>query len=228
MSLVNDVSTIATPKRVDDFRALLNKRSGIARNNRYSIVITPPSQGFINFDFDRALTSLVSGTFKPHSYLSDPRDIALLCTSTSFPGRQVQTSDYSMYRNPKKVPVAYFNEDITMNFHLTGDYYAKNMFDEWQGLVIDPETYLVRYENEYKSDVLIHQLNHTGFPVHSIRLKNAYPVGVNSVELSAENDDSVPNLSVTFAYDDFELDGALSSLARGVTQQLSSIIGNIF
>jgi cobalamin biosynthesis Mg chelatase CobN len=166
----------------------------------------------------------LSGTFSLGGLVNDPRDITILCQSCSLPGRLVQTGDYdSIGRNPRKYPVSVVDEDITFSFLLTNDYYVKKFFNRWQGSVIDPVTNLVSYPAQYKTDVIIQQLDRNNTPVYGVKLIGAYPTGVNSIELSNESADATHSLSVTMVYDRFEVEGAISSLVSGVKNKLGAL-----
>ena len=90
---------------VENLKSEVVRRSGLANPNRFRAMINVP-------DYVRE-----GGKF-------DMRSLDLLCESISFPGKQIETLDYSMYRNPLKIPTGYINDDITISFRLTEEFYA--------------------------------------------------------------------------------------------------------
>ena len=186
MSLVNKVQGLISPTTIDDFKSVISRRSGLAPANRFAIFMSPPSQTLLNLDLQNIASNLLSGNFGPSQLVNDPRDIAILCESCSLPGRQIQTLDHQNrnYRQSVKEPQGYFNEDVSFVFHLTNDYHMKKVFDRWLDLIINPETYQVAYKNEFVSDVTIQQLNQQNVPVYGVKLKNAFPVTMNAIELN--------------------------------------------
>lgn len=223
MSLFNDIANTISPTSIDAFKATIGKRQGLARANRFAIFMSPPSSSLLNLDVESIGASLISGSFDPRSLVNDPRDIALLCESCQIPGRQITTLDYSLIRQQLKVPNGYLNEDITFVFHLTNDYYMRNIFDKWSQLVIDQVTYRVSYPSQYKRDVTIQQLNEQNIPVYGVKLKNAFPVTIQSIDLNNTSADTTQKLSVTFTYEDFEPEGAISSALSGIKNAVGGI-----
>jgi hypothetical protein len=225
MSIIDGIKRGLNPTSIDAFKATIGRRSGLARQNRFALFMTPPQQTLLNLDLQNAAANLLSGSFSVGSLVNDPRDIALLCNNCQLPGRQIQTLEKQFldFRQSIKVPTGYFNEDINFEFHLTNDYYIKKIFDRWSGSIIDQETYHLKYDSEYKTDVTIQQLNEQNIPVYGVKLKNAYPVTVNSVDLNNESSDTTQKLSVTMTFEDFETEGALSSVVSSVKNSIGGL-----
>lgn len=224
MSLVDKLSTAISPVSIDSFKSTIGRRGGLAPQNRFAIFMTPPSATFLNLDVQAAASSLLSGNFGLSSLVNDPRDLNILCESVSLPGRQIQTLDYQdlNFRNTVKQPTGYFNEDVTFTFHLTNDYHVKKLFDKWIDTIINPKTYNTAYKNQYVTDVTIQQLNQKNIPVYGIKLKNAFPVTINTLELNNASGDT-QKVSITITYDDYEPEGAITSALSGV----KNIIGGV-
>lgn len=225
MSIIDGIKRGLNPTSIDAFKSTVGRRSGLSRQNRFAIFMTPPQQTLLNLDLQNAASNLLSGNFSLGSLVNDPRDIALLCNSCQLPGRQIQTLEKQFldFRQSIKVPTGYFNEDINFEFHLTNDYYIKKIFDRWTNTIIDQDTYHLKYDSEYKTDVTIQQLNEQNIPVYGVKLKNAYPVTVNSVDLNMESSDTTQKLNVTMTFEDFETEGALSSVASSVKNSIGGI-----
>jgi hypothetical protein len=227
MGLFTDIKNKINPNTVEDIKASINKHGGVARSNRFNVIITPPTQTLLNLDLESLASSALSGNFGLGSLINDPREFSILCESCSFPGRQVTTLDYTTFRNSRKIPYAYANEDITFSFHLTTDYYMKKVWERWHQSIIDPETYLIEYDDKYQSDIIIQQLDRNNLPVYGVLLKNAYPVGINSIELSNGTENEGEKLSVTVTYEDFEPQGAISTMVSGVRNTITSSLRRI-
>ena len=228
MSLVKKIQGTISPTTIDDFKSVISRRSGLAPANRFAIFMSPPSQTLLNLDLQNVASNLLSGNFGPGQLVNDPRDVSLLCESCSLPGRQIQTLDkqHMNYRQSIKIPQGYFNEDVNFVFHLTNDYHMKKVFDRWLDLVINPETYQVAYRKEFVTDVTIQQLNRQNVPVYGIKLKNAFPVTVNTIELSnasAENQ----KLNVTLTYEDYETEGSIASSIGGVKNIIGGVLNRL-
>ena len=112
--------------RVDDLKAIIGKRGGIAKTNRFVVIMTPPQATLINTDWQGLIGSAISGNLGFSDFFNDPRDMAMLCRSCSLPGRSINTLEFPRegYKNQIKYPYSYVNEDVSFNFMLTNDYYC--------------------------------------------------------------------------------------------------------
>lgn len=226
MGLFTDIKNKVNPNTIEDIKGAINKHGGLARSNRFNVIITPPTQTLLNLDLQSLAVSAISGNFSIGNLFNDPREFSLLCESCSFPGRQIQTLDYTTFRNPRKVPYQYVNEDITFTFHVTTDHYMKKVWERWQQSIIDPKKYLIEYDDKYQSDIVIQQLDSKNLPTYGILLKNAYPTGVNSIALD-NNADGPQKLSVTVTYEDFEPQGAIATMISGARNTIVNTLRRI-
>lgn len=222
MGLLDNLKNTVNPTSVDDIKATIGKRGGTSVPNRFSITFTPPQQTLLNLDLQSVAASALSGTFSVGGLVNDPRDISILCESCSLPGRLIETIDYdALDRSVRAQPTRITDEDVTAAFLLTNDYYMKKIFDRWQAAVIDVDSHLVSYPTEYKRDIIIQQLDQNNTPIYGVKLINAFPTAVNSVELSNDSTDAKHSLSVTFSYDNFEVEGAIKSIINSVSEKLN-------
>lgn len=211
---------------IDDLKAIIGKRAGLARQNRFVVVMNSPASSLINKDFQGLVGQALSGQIGLNDFINDPRDVALLCQSTQLPGRQFNTLEYSrnMYANQVKIPYTYTNEDVTFTFLLTNDYYMKKFFEDWMSKVYDFKNHTLQYKPTYVSDLIIQQLDPKNTVVYGVKLRDAYPISVNSVNLDNTQTDAYQTLNVTFTYSEVVREGALSSILSGV----KGLIGNFF
>lgn len=179
---------------IESLKATLSKRGGAAVQNRFSLKITPPAG------------LQVDGR--------DLRDFELLCDNCSLPGRQITTFDYQLLQQSFKIPNGFLNEDVTLTFILTNDYFAKRFFDAWAALTVDFERYKVKYLEEYRGVIEIHQLtkSHQANPergtdydkkVYGVRLEDAFPTTVGTIALDNAAENTIQKFSVTISYKNF-------------------------
>jgi len=178
---------------IDTLKSAIEKGKGLARSNRFEVIF-----------------SLPPALFELGNVTDNAQKISLLAQSCSLPGRTIDTISRKNVRQSVKVPSGYSQEDITMTFLLTNDYFAKRLIDRWVNSSVDQETYRVSYDNYYCSDILINQIDTEDKKVYSVKLLRAWPVSYESITLSHENENDVVKLSVTFTYDDFEFDPNMS------------------
>jgi hypothetical protein len=187
---------------IDTFKATIGKRYGLAKANRFLVIFTPPSQSLVNLSILDIIGRYASGTdVNAKSFVSDPRDIAFLCESTQLPGRNINTLDYQAEKETLKIPNGFIDDDVTMTFLLTGDYYMKDMMETWMSSIVDTEKYQVGYKKDYQTDITIQQLNDFDKNIYGIRLQNAYPINISAIELNNTGENTIQRVTVTFAYD---------------------------
>lgn len=204
---------------IDNLKATISKKGGLAKANRFNVIFTPPSASLLNLNPQSIIGSLLSGNFSAGNLINDPRDISILCQSVTIPGRNISTFDHQDVRQSNKFPYTFIDEDVTFTFLLTNDYYMRQMFDNWMSGIFDADSYRVGYKKDYSVDVVIQQLNEKNIPVYGVRLQKAFPINIDSIELSQEGQDVV-KMSATFAYDKFKPEGPISSTGSAIRSAL--------
>jgi len=209
---------------IDTLKSTIAKKGGLARQNRFNVIFTPPTQSLLNLNPEVLVGSLLSGnTPSVKNLINDPRDIALLCESVNFPSRTISTNDVALDRQVNQFPYTVIDGEVSMSFILTNDYYMKTMFDGWQSGVLDVDTFTVGYKNDYSTDVIIQQLDSNNKPIYGVKLEKAFPTVVDQIELSQEGGEYA-KLSVTFSYDKYVVEGPLSSTAS-VLGSVADLLG---
>ena len=175
---------------IDKLKSSIDKRGGFANPHRFKAIINYPTAV-------RNWQNLIPSS-------ADKDFLNLTCESINLPGRQIETNDYSMYRNTIKMPSGYMNDEVNITFRLTEDYYAKEVFDKWQLSIFDQKNYLVGFFNDYVADMEFESLNKMNNTTHVVKLFDCYPVTVGGIEKTNESTDDILKLQVTIAYRDFE------------------------
>lgn len=227
---------------IDTLKSTLNRRGGLAKANRFAVYITHPGgkNSLVNTDISsiigNAATSVVQGgSFNVFSFFNDPRDMYLLCESVNLPGRQILTQEYTTGQRTRKKPYNYVTDDVNMTFNLTNDYMVFEYFRTWMDLIVPEEAenhYSVAFKDRYATDITIQQIATQDYiPAYQIKLRNAFPITLNSVQLSNAGEGTVAQCSVTFAYDEWErmdlIDGYKDMFNRAVGKNgiLSDTLG---
>lgn len=199
---------------IDQLKATISKKGGLSQANRFNVMFTPPQGSLLNSDPATLIGGLASGGGLSN-IVNDPRDISLLAESVNLPSSQITTLDHIAEKQSVKIPYAVIQEEVTMTFLLTNDYYIKNMFDKWGQSIIDLETYRVAYKKDIVTDVVIQQLNKQNIPIYGVKLENAFPTTIGGVALSNESADTPNKLTVTFSYDKYVVEDGLTSAISG-------------
>ena len=180
---------------INDLKAVIGKRGGVAQTNRFEINVNTPSA--LNLD---------------------TRDFSILCESCSLPGRQITTIDYQILQNSYKIPSGFVNEEVTFTFVLTNDFYVKKAFETWANAVVDFNSYKVKYRDSYAGEITIRQLNKgttnknddgTLFvkeesTIYEAVLHNAFPVSIGAISLDNNSENTIQKFTVSVAYENFE------------------------
>jgi len=206
---------------IERLKSLINKKGGLAKANRFNVMFTPPTQSLLNIDLQGMISSAISGNFNAKNIVNDPRDISLLCDSVVMPGKQISTLDYQTTKNSVKIPYGYIQDDVSLSFLLTNDYYMKTIFDKWINSIVDTEKYCVAYKDDITCDVIIQQLDEQDVPIYGVKLEGAFPLSVSEIALSNESTNAIQKLNVSFAYDKCVPQGALSSTGSAIRSALS-------
>lgn len=206
---------------IDNLKAIISKKGGLAKQNRFQVFFTPPSASLLNLNAETIISSAISGNFSARNLINDPRDISLLCQSVALPGRQISTLDYQAEKQTIKIPYGELHDDVTLTFLLTNDYYIKTMFDSWVGSIVDMDQYSIAYKKDIVTDVVIQQLDEKNTPIYGVKLENAFPTTVGDVALDNNSENTIQTLEVSFSYDKYVPEGALSSTASAIQSALS-------
>ena len=169
---------------IDKLKSAVSRRDGFARANRFEVIIIPPVSAF-GGSVDKA------------------RDLNIFCEQCSFPGRQMQTFETNYTRQQIKIAQSFINEDVSITFNLTNDFFVKEIFDKWTNLIIDRDTFKKNYDSVYKRDIYLYQNDNNNKHVFEVQLINAFPISVQSVESSNGGED-IQQVTVEFTYEDFK------------------------
>lgn len=205
---------------IDRLKGTIGRRTGLAKANRFAVFFSLP---IVSLNPGTILTNVLSGNRNPMQILNDPRDATFLCESVTLPGKQITTNDYQTNIRPVKKPYGYLNEDVSLTFLLTGDYFMKNVFTQWQNSIINSDK-SINYKTQYTSTMTIQQLNDQNLPTYTIQLRNAFPTTVSAIELSNASENTVSRVTVTMAYDDWE-EATFAGALLGVGVKA---LGNLF
>ena len=189
---------------VDNLKSVISKKGGLAKNNRFQVLFTPPTQALVGISIENVVGNLITGKSNGiKQFVNDPRDISILCEQVTLPSRSLSTIDYVSDRQSNKFPYTSIDGDVTMHFIVTNDYYAKTLFETWMSSIVDTEGYQLGYKNDYSTDIVIQQLNQQNIPIYSVRLEGAFPVTVNAVSLDSNAENTIQKMSVTLSYENF-------------------------
>jgi T4-like virus tail tube protein gp19 len=145
----------------------------------------------------------------PSTVLAGSYDLLYRCEIAQLPGRNFSTMEQKTYGPVEKFPYWTNYNDIDLTFIVDDTMLIKNAFDEWME-TINPSTgkdadgnsvrnFNFNYKSDYAVDIIIVQYDIQGKLSYQVRLRDAFPINVNQLDLDWSSD-SFHKLTVTFAY----------------------------
>lgn len=180
---------------VSDIQAKISERGGLARPNFFAVTFTGPS------------------SINPDIFL-----VNAICESVSLPGRAISTNEHTTTKHATKTPYSFINDDVTLTFLVTNDFYIKNLFEKWMKTVINDEDGKIYYKSQYASDMTITVLSVDGKVVHKVNLEKAFPIAFTAIELSNTAESQVMRFTVTMTYDNFKSNTTYFTLATSLAE----------
>lgn len=131
------------------------------------------------------------------------RDLSLLCSAVTLPGRGFSTIDRYHHGPIRKVPYSELYDEVSTTFYVTEKMDHHSYFNEWQ-LLIAGEDYYLGYYNDIIGSVIIETENKQDRKTASYELFEAYPLTISPITLAYSSVGVVPEFTVTWAYHHFE------------------------
>jgi len=127
--------------------------------------------------------------------------ISIMCNVAGMPERGIQVFENRHYNTPFKLPYVTMYQEATFTFFSTPKYPERKFFDAWQNEVIHPENGLVGFYDTFRGDIVVSHLEgETGSVDYKIKLMDAYPTSIGSIELGYSMTDSLSPVSISFVY----------------------------
>ena len=171
---------------IDDFKA--NLIGGGARANQFRVTVTPPSGIAIGLDVRRA-SFLVRASILPASTLGE--------IEVPFRGRNIYVSGDRPA--PETWSTTFFNDT---------DFMVRNAMELWHNGINDfANNTGVIAPSDYQTDLFVEQLDRDDTVLKTYIFRNAYPLEIASIDLTAESAASIEEFEVTWRYQHFEPSG---------------------
>lgn len=167
---------------IEDFRSAIFKDS-LARTNRFEVIIPAP------IGMSNSNSSYAGST-------------SLYCEMASLPPVNISTKSFKIFGPTYQRPFGaeYGGEGVSLTFHVDRDMNIKKFFDEWTAVIVDPDSGLVNYQENYISTLTLRQLDEQENVTYELELYEAFPRSVNLLELNNSAQNQTHRLNVLFAY----------------------------
>ena len=186
---------------INDFKAKIGSRGGLAATNLFRARITPP----LSLGIDLADNEL-------HFY----------CQTVELPGIEFQTADVfnSGFGIAEKRVTGLQYTTLPTVFTVDSEFAVKDFFHRWAKLIYNYDdssgvnfavdrqfTHELNYKKDYvgKMEVDVWSTNSEVAPrVFTYEFENVYPVNIGNVSVAWENNDTIMTLPVGFSYDRYK------------------------
>ena len=188
------------------FQAQINQGEGMARPNRFYVIINPPQK-------------LVTTPGGPPSQLSQNtnndlnsaamrENMQMMCNKITMPSRDINTAPHKTYGPKREMPYAYsYSGEIELTFY--GDKFLRQrmFWENWQKTIFDGETHDMRYYDDYVGSIDIFQLGQFDAKAdddarvtYAVRLFEVYPQIISPIEYTYGNNNSIVEVPVTLNF----------------------------
>ena len=188
------------------FQAQINQGEGMARPNRFYVIINPPQK-------------LVTTPGGPPSQLSQNtnndlssgamrENMQMMCNKITMPSRDINTAPHKTYGPKREMPYAYsFSGEIELTFF--GDKFLRQrmFWENWQKTIFDGETHDMRYYDDYVGSIDIFQLGQFDAKAdddarvtYAVRLYEVYPQIISPIEYTYGANNTIVEVPVTLNF----------------------------
>lgn len=163
---------------------------------------------------NKLLATFREGFAKANRYRVDftgntnPESLNVMCDAVTWPGRQISTNEVFTDMKASRRAYAFINDDVTVSFILSNDWYAWDYLNKWHESVIGnisgDRNFTVNFKEDYQRQILISHLDESDKIRKQILLKGAFPTTLSSLELANQNENTVLRVTATFSYENWQ------------------------
>ncbi len=175
---------------IDKLKAIFNARGTVPRLNRFKLDCS-------------GINTILGNLEDPGGFANLPADMSFLAANVTLPGRQLMTVGHENFSGGGPLtdyPHGFVNDDFSCSFPMTGDFAVKKLFEEWMYYIVHGENFLVRFPDQYKVDLILHQIDTKEKEIYSVKIEDAFPKTISTIEYNQAPDAMVPILNVSFGY----------------------------
>ena len=192
------------------FQAEINQGEGMARPNRFLVIINPPARSKLSNA--ELLASEFgggsAGTNNDLESLNTANNMGLMCNKVTMPSRDVNTQSHITYGPKREMPYAYsFSGEVECTFY--GDKFLRQrmFFENWQKKIFSNETHNMNYYDNYVGSMDILQLGQFDAKAdddarvtYAVRLFEVYPQTIGSLEYAYGTNNAIVELPITLNF----------------------------
>ena len=188
------------------FQAQINQGEGMARPNRFYVIINPPQK--LVTTPGGPPSQLSKNTNNDLSSAAMRENMQMMCNKITLPSRDINTAPHKTYGPKREMPYAYsFTGEIELQFY--GDKFLRQrmFWENWQKTIFDGETHDMRYYDDYVGSIDIFQLGQFDAKAdddarvtYAVRLFEVYPQIISPIEYTYGNNNAIVEVPVTLNF----------------------------
>ena len=153
---------------------------GVARPNLFTVEF-PKTPGGLNYNND---------------------EMSLRVQSVTLPGKNITTTPNDNAYGPsyEMANGISYAEDIQVTYILDQDHRAREFFNSWQDVIVNPSSYDLNYYDDYIGTMSIYQLDQNEQIASHVMLHEVYPKSVGPIEYSMGDGNSFLTVTVNMAF----------------------------
>ena len=208
---------------LNEVLAEFREDSGYAQPNRYEVVLYPPTGRKGN----KNLINIFSQTMQENTKEGIVRTTGLRCSQIDFPGRDLETvEDTNIYGPTRDIVQGVTYSDITATFQMSQDLKEKQLFETWQRLCYNPQTWAMQYYDQYVGAMDIYQLDKTNRRRYGVQLVECFPKSIGSIGLDYAANDQLSTMQVTWSYRYWKSLADESDLPKPLGDRVRDVLGD--
>ena len=191
------------------FQAQINQGEGMARPNRFYVIINPPQSLVTD---TRAVGPagqyIDEGSLRDLTSAQMRENMQMMCNKITLPSRDINTAPHKTYGPKREMPYAFsFSGEIELTFY--GDKFLRQrlFWENWQKQIFNTETFDMKYYNDYVGSIDIFQLGQFDAKAdddarvtYAVRLFEVYPQIISPIDYTYGNNNSIVEVPVTLNF----------------------------
>lgn len=167
--------------RISDFKANVSAGDGLAKSNRFSVVMSMPAQ-------------LVAAGITPF------QNLLLFCDQATIPGLTINTAGIRIFGEMRETPTEFMYEPVTLSFYVDQNMHVKSWFNNWIKFIQNDNARTQRYYDDFVcKQMQINVQDGVDQTRHQINLYEVWPKAVGAIQLDYGSKD-IMKMSVTLQY----------------------------
>ena len=207
---------------LNEFIGLFRGDDGLARPNRYEVILSAPNGYRGGGAIPNAVANLTGAISS-----GDDRKASIRCQSISFPGRNLDTvEDTNIYGPTREIASGFSFGELSARFQMSSDMKEKLFFESWQKQSFNSQTWSMGYYNDYIGKLQIYQLDEQNERRYGVEVWECFPKNIGQQVLDYRTTDQQQKLDDTISYRYWKNLGTEAKLPQALGDRLGDVLVN--